>query len=317
MLLFIKWLRYGFLIMLLLSMADCRKVKDLTDDNPEIECLREGFKTSAAIGYCVSVAATVLQGGPVPDNVLFESATPGEYSNRGIMYLTMNDIYPLPFNRHIGDIIIAGIWEDDEYGSMNAGVISIIFGNLEILSSKLKFYGIHTVPVIQDKETGRITAVFAHQDIVVGEGSDTLLSLSLSNPQFSSELARLDEEPPGDVFAAVSQNAWFISIDQKNTPSVYDDSYVITGGGQIAEATESSGGIQYHAMIGAELVPDHCTLNPFRGDAFIQNIRAGTGIDLGNIYLVFHDHCDGKAYVEMSSGEYLKYLGRNVNLNFD
>jgi hypothetical protein len=40
-------------------------------------------------------------------------------------------------------------------------------------------------------------------------------------------------------------------------------------------------------------------------------------IDLGHITLDFHEHCDGKAYVEFGAGKYLKYIGRNVNLNFD
>ncbi|MBA7530994.1 hypothetical protein ES705_23205 [subsurface metagenome] len=305
------------LVLIMLSLTGCQKIADLVDDNPDIEPLKQGFKTSAAIGYCVSLAATVFKGGPVPENVLFESISSGEYSNAGIMYVTVDDNNPLPFNNRIGDIVIAGIWDNDNYGHTSAGVLSIIFSDLNLFGAAFKFYGIHTVPVMEDLETGNITAVFARQDIVIGEGSDTLLNLSLSNPQFNLEIARLNEEQPDDVFAAVSQNIWFVNIDQNNTSTIYDDSFVVNGGGQIAEASSSSAGIQYHAMIETEFIYDQCSENPVRGDAFIQNLKVGSDIDLGTIYLQFHDGCDGKAYVELSTGKYLKYLGRHVNLNFN
>jgi hypothetical protein len=296
------------------SMNSCKKTDKWRDDDPDIEPLKYGFKTAAAIGYCVSLATTVLNGDAVPDNVLLESSN----SNSGLIYVTIDENNPLPFNNHIGDIVIAYIWEKDPTGSRRNGVISIVFANMDIIGNLFKFYGIHTVPVIQDIETGKIMTVFAKQDIVFGEGSDTLLNLSMSDPQFSSELLRLDEEPPIDPFVAVSQNVWFISIDQKNTSNLYDDSIVISGGGQIAEATSLSGGIQYHAMIETEFIYDHCTLNPIRGNAFIQNLKAGAStIDLGNIYLSFHDRCDGKAFVNFAAGEYSNYIGRNVNLQFN
>jgi hypothetical protein len=239
-------------------------------------------------------------------------------SNSGIIYITVDENHPLPFNDNIGNIAIAYIWENDPAGGRHNGVVSIVFADINIIGNVFRFYGIHTVPVIQDMETGKIMTLFARQDIVFGEGVDTLLNLSLTNPRFSSELLRLDEEPPTDPFVAVSQNVWFISIDQHETGDLYDDSFVINGGGQIAEATGSSGGIQYHAMIETEFIYNRCRLNPVRGDAFIQNLKAGTDkIDLGNIYLRFHDECDGKAYVEFAAGEYFSYIGRNVNLKFN
>ncbi len=314
MLLLKKIIPFILIILVTTSMNSCKKIDKWKDENPEIEPLKQGFKTAAAIGYCVSLATAVLSGDAIPDNVLLKSSN----SNCGIIYVAIDENNPLPFNNHIGDIVIAYIWENDPIGSRRNGVISIVFANMNIIGNLFKFYGIHTVPIIQDMETGKIMTVFAKQDIVFGEGSDTLLNLSMSNPQFSLELLRLDEEPPTDPFVAVSQNVWFISIDQQNTISLYDDSFVINGGGQIAEATSSSGGIQYHAMIETEFIFDQCTLNPIRGDAFIQNLKAGTTtIDLGSIYLTFHDRCDGKAYVNFAAGEYLNYIGRHVNLRFN
>jgi hypothetical protein len=307
----IKIFHIALISILLFSLSGCKKIRDLRDENPEIEPLKHGFKTSAAIGYCASLAVSVLEGNAAPGNVRYESTNNGEYSNAGIIYVKVDDHFPLPFNSSIGDIIIAGIWSD------NSGVMTVVFSDLDIFSSEFKFYGIHTVPIMRDYQTGNILTVFAKQDIVIGEGSDTLINMSFSNPQFNMELDRLDEEQPTDMYVAASQNVWFINIDQNNTSTVYDDTFVINGGGQIAEATSSSGGILYHAMIGTEFNFSICSENPTQGDAFIQNIKAGSSIDLGNIYLTFHGHCDGKGYVEFGTGEYLKYSGRNVNLHFN
>jgi len=309
-----KIVPFILIILIPISINSCKKNDRWKDENPEIEPLKQGFKTAAAIGYCVSLATTALSGDAVPGNVLIESSN----SISGLIHVTIDENNPLPFNDQIGDIVIAYIWENDPPGGRRNGVISIVFADMNVAVSLFKFYGIYTVPVMQDLETGKISTLFAKQDIVLGEGSDTLLNLSMSNPQFSSELLRLDAKPPTDPFVAVSQNVWFISIDQQNTTDLYDDSFVINGGGQIAEATSSSGGIQYHAFIETEFVYDHCTLNPIRGSAFIQNLKAGTStIDLGNIYLRFHDRCDGKAYVEFAAGEYFNYTGRDINLQFN
>jgi hypothetical protein len=306
-----KIIRAITIIILLFTLSACKKIRDLRDENPEIDPLKHGFKTSAAIGYCASLAVTVLEGDPGPGNVRFESTNSGEYSSAGIIYATFDNQFPLPFNSLIGDVIIAGLWNE------NSGVITIVFSDLDIFNSQYKFYGIHTVPVMRDPQTGNLQTVFAKQDIVIGEGSDTLINMSFSNPQFNMELDRLDEEPPNDMYVAASQNVWFVNIDQNGTSNIYDDTYVIHGGGQIAEATSTTGGILYHAMIGAEFNYSACSENPLKGDAFIQNIKAGTSVDLGNIYLKFHDNCDGKAYVEFGTGEYLKYSARHINLNFN
>lgn len=307
-----KILRAIILVTLILLASGCKKIRDLRDANPDIQPLKEGFKTSAAIGYCASLAVTALEGGQLPENVKFEAKTSSGYSNAGILYVETNDLYPLPFNDHVGNMIISGIWGDN-----GRGVINIIFSDFDILAKRARFYGIHTVPIFREQGTGNIITVFARQDIVLGEGNDTLINLSLSNPQFNLETDRLDDEQPNDVYIAVSQNVWFVTINQQNTDYIYDDAYLVNGGGQIAEASSTEGGIQYHAMINTVFNYSECTLNPIRGDAFIQNLKAGDGINLGNILISFHDHCDGKAYVDVATGDYLKYFGKQVNLNFD
>lgn len=292
-------------------LISCKKVNEVNQD-PEIEPLKQGFKVSAAVGYCASLANTLFRGEDLPDNVLFQSISNDEYSGSGIMYVTINNTYPLPFNSNIGQIVIACLWDVSDY----SGVITVIFTDIDILKAKYEFRGIHTIPVME-MEDGNILTLFAEQDIFIGEGSDTLLNLNLTNPQFNLEMDRLETEQPSDAFGAVKQNVWFITINQNNTMSdIYDDEFTINGGGQIVEFTSVSSGILYHAMIGAKFIHNTCEINPIAGVGFIQNLKAGTKLDLGHIFLNFHDKCDGKAYVEFATGKYLTSNHRNVNLNF-
>ena len=304
------------LLMAVVLLFSCKKVKEVNQD-PEIEPLKHGFKVSAAVGYCASLANSLFRGEELPDNVEFISSQNDDYSGSGIMYVKINDNYPLPFNSNIGQIIIPCLWDVNYDQSEYNGVITTIFTDINILEGKYEFRGVHTVPVIET-EGGEILTLFAEQDIIIGEGSDTLLNLNLTNPQFNSEMTRLEAGQPNNAFAAVKQNVWFITIDQNNTMSdIYDDEYTVNGGGQIAEVSSASGGILYHAMINAEFIPNTCKLNPITGVGFIQNLKVGTDIDLGHIFLNFHDKCDGKAFVEIATGKYLSSSRRTVNLNFN
>ena len=290
-------------------LTSCRKLNEVNQD-PEIEPLKHGFKTSAAIGYCASLAYTFFKGKNLPDNVIIHAQNGNIETASGIMLVSINDYYPLPFNASVGQITIAGIWGN------NGGVITALFTDIDILEAKYEFVGIHTIPVIE-LEDGKILTLFAEQDIIIGEGSDTLLHLNMTNPQINLEIERLEADQPRDAFVAVQQNVWFITVNQNNTVSdIYDDEYTISGGGQIAEIKSKSGGILYHAIIGAKFRHSTCKFNPTSGVGFIQNLIFGSQTDLGNIILNFHERCDGKAFVEFSSGKYLTSNHKNVNLNF-
>jgi hypothetical protein len=306
-----SYYQFALLLFYLASVTftSCKKIEEVNQD-PEIEPLKHGFKVSAAIGYCASLAYTFFKGENLPDNAVIHSQNSNTDTESCIMLVSINESYPLPFNASVGQITIAGIWGED------GGVITALFTDIDLLEAKYEFKGIHTVPVIEI-ENGKIMTLFAEQDIVIGEGSDTLLHLNMTNPQITLETERLDENPYDDPFAAVQQNVWFVSVNQNNTMSdIYDDEYTINGGGQIAEATSTSGGILYHAMIGAKFIHSTCDINPISGVGFIQNLKVGTEVDLGHIFLNFHDRCDGKAYVELATGKYLLLNHKNVNLNF-
>jgi len=300
------------LIAVLAGLCCCRKVTELTQ-KAELEPLEQGFKTSSAIGYCASLADIAFTGGTLPPNVTLNLKSEPGYTSSGVIHVVVDGSTPLPFSHSVGDIYIAGLWD-----GVNGGVISIVFGNFDLFTSTFKFYGIHTVPVTKKIGTGTINTIFAAQDIIIGQGSDTLLNLSMSKPKFDTEMTRLNDNPSTDVFAAVKQNVWFISVDRNSTPgNWYDDILTINGGGQVVEASSNSGGILYHAMIDTEFSYTSCALNPLAGTAFIQNIKAsGSSVDLGNITLHFHNTCDGKALVVVATGKYLFSNGKNIDLNW-
>jgi len=299
--------------MALAMLCSCHKLSDLTQ-SPELTPLEQGFKTSAMIGYCASLANTAFSGQALPANVSFSQSSAEGYSSSGIVHVQVTQTTPLPFNNSVGDLYIAGLWD-----GVNGGVISIVFGNINVITSQIKIYGIYAVPVTQDMVTGTINTVFAQEDIILGQGSDTLLDLSLSKPKFDTDLTRLNSSYPTDVFTAVKQSVWFISINPNNTPSnIYDDILTVNGGGQIVQVTSTSEGVLYNAMIQTQFSYATCPLNPLGGIGFVQNIEAsGSSVDLGNITLDFHNTCDGKALVELATGKYLASTGQNIDLNWN
>jgi hypothetical protein len=275
------------------------------DQPPEIAPLQQGLKTSAAVAYCASIATSAFEGKPLPSNVVFDK-------NGGLIYIKIDRNHPLPFNKNVGDIVVAAIWKN------NGGVMAILLGNIDILGGSVKLYGIHLVPFFEDiNNNNKITAVFAKQDIVLGYGSDTILNLgNVTDFVFNMQQERLNTERPTDAFVAVKQNFWMIDIKQTDT-NVYNDNITINGGGQIVEVQGASGGLIYHALIDAKVNYSSCSLNPISGTALSQNFKAGGNVllDLGNSYITFRNNCDGKGHVEFSSGKYVLYSGKDISLN--
>jgi len=276
-----------------------------------MESLRDGLKISAVMGYCASLANTLFRGDPLPDNVVYNSIHTDYNAGSGILLVEINEEYPLLFHDEVGQIIIAGTWNEDL-----DGVISVLLSDINLFSGKVEFIGFHTIPVIYQDESGNILTVLAEQDIIVGEGADTLLNLSFSKPQFDLELVRGSRDKPDDPFVAVKQNVWFVEIDQNGTASnLYDDLYILNGGGQIVESRAISGGILYHALLNTHIDYRSCLLNPIDGMALIQNLKAGSFLDLGNALLEFQDNCDGFVRISFASGKYFISTGSYIPLN--
>jgi hypothetical protein len=293
--------------LLILQICSCKKLEEY-NQKPELESLQQGIKITAALGYCASVVMSVIEGDELPDNVIFEK-------NTGLIYISIDKNHPLPFNKNIGDIIIAFTW------SGRAGLMSVLFAKIDLLGGNTKLYGLHLMPFMKRSEEEGIYAMFEKQDIIVGNGSDTLLDMTnITDVVFNTKVNQLNSEEPNDAFVAVKQNVWFINIDQKNTYSnVYDDNITVNGGGQIVEAKGAAGGIMYHAMIGTKINYSICNMNPVSGFALTQNFKFGGEpyIDLGNSLLSFHNTCDGKAFVDVSTGKYLGYIHKYLTLNLN
>ena len=294
-------------ILIILQFCSCNKFKEY-NQRPELESLQQGLKTSVAIGYCASVVIAAVEGQELPGNVVYDK-------NAGLIYIKIDNSHPLPFNKNIGDIVIAFTW------SGRAGLMSVLFANIDLLGGNIKLYGLHLVPIMKQNDEGEVCAVFTKQDIIIGNGSDTLLDMSnITDIVFNTKINQLNSEKPDDAFVAVKQNVWFINIDQNQTYSnVYDDNITISGGGQIAEVKGTSGGVIYHAMIEAKINYSICNMNPVDGLAFSQNFEIGgePEIDLGNSLLSFHSTCDGKAHVVLSTGKYMTYNNKDISLDLN
>jgi hypothetical protein len=289
----------------------CNKIDELKQP-PELTPLEDGFKTSAAIGYCISIATRALTGQPLPSNIVYTKRTTPGYTSSGLINISVNAGAPVPFNSKIGNITIAGLWNET-----SGGVISIVFSDFNVVNGTFKFYGIHTIPIMVRPNTNEIASIFAEQDIIIGQGSDTLLNLSLSKPKFDSEINRLNSPEPTDAFVAIKQNVWHLTVTPNTTTlNFLDDDYKINGGGQIAEAKSESGGILYHAMINTKFNFSECSKNPVSGTAFIQNFKAGSTLDFGSILLDFEPECNGTSKVDLATGKYATANGKNIQLNW-
>jgi hypothetical protein len=271
---------------------------------PELVSLRQGLKTSVAIGYCASVSMSVHNGSALPSNVIL---TPGS----GIIRVHPDAAHPVPFNKNAGDILIATLWNGDD------GIMSVMFTGFNVPGSSAGLFGLYAVP-LKRMPGGTLKAFYARQNIILGHGSDTIMNLS--SALLDSRLDLTETEYPDDIFVAVKQNFWIVTIDQNNTSSnPYDDFIITDGGGQIAEAEGEEGGVVYHALINARVNYSLCSMNPVSGMALTQNFKAGGEplIDMGNSVLSFHSACDGKAHIDFSSGKYSGYSNKDILLEIE
>jgi hypothetical protein len=292
---FKHYIKYPLICFLIITGISCL---DDYNKKPELESLRQGIRTSAAVGYCTSIVYAAMKGYTLPNNVT--------YNGSGLIYIHIDAAHPLPFNSKIGDITIAFT------GDNTGGVMSILFGNIDIIGGNIKLYGLETIPFMVKNNT--LCAIYAKEDIVLGKGSNTLLDMG--NISVSTELSRLTAQEPTDSYIAIKQNVWFIDVDPNGTYSnVYDDDITVNGGGQIAEVEGESGGVIYHGMIGLRMNYSVCKRNPVSGLALSQNFKGGSSfIDLGNSLLEFKNNCDGKVHVNIATGKYTGYSGKDVSL---
>ncbi len=299
------------LTLIIVLCDSCKELEEYFHD-PETESITDAIKTCAIIGYSVSTAMSVMEGYRLP-NVRIKTVCQ-DFPCVSVMLIRIDDTYPFSFSsRETGEVIVAGLWADEE-----TAILTLLLTDFNIHTSTFRLKNIHTIPVIRTLD-GKIGVAFAGMDINLNQQSDDLLAFNLLTQEIESEFARLEDQRPEDVYVAVEQNAWFIEIDQKNTPeNLWDDSFVVTGGGQLAEVTDNTADVVQQAMIDV-LLSQTCTANPVSGHALIRKVNTEEDKfpELGTAILEFHEYCDGRAHVLLATGAYIGSNGKSIRLNME
>ncbi len=293
---------------LLVLGSSCRKVKDYFRD-PATDDLKETIRSAEITGYAALLSMAVMNGQS------FSHVT-SQRSNQGYpcTSLTVADLENEPeldwARGQAGTITIIGLWADE-----NTAILNLLFTDYNTVAGTIDLLGIETIPVIKDGN--HIQLAMADMDISLNPDQQSLLQINLNTLEIESELLRLDQTLPTDVYIAVTQNAYFVDVDNHGTINEpVDDSYTITGGGQLVEVTGHSEEIVQLAMINACLDPS-CPSNPIEGMALIQvtGVENAGFPELGTAVLEFSDNCNAKAYVFAATGMYVTSNGSNIDFD--
>jgi hypothetical protein len=293
-------------IFLLLPEISCRKVKDYFRD-PETEQLEETIHTTVIVGYAANLAFSLMDGHYFP-HVNFSRSNAG-FPCTTLMVIDMEDDSSLIIaHEKAKTITIAGLWPDE-----SAAILSLAMTDYHAGISTLDLLGIKTIPVVSDGD--HINIALASIDIQLNPDQEALLRLNLNTLEIESEFLRLEKPRPKDVYIAVLEDAYYIDVYNNLTRNNNsDDSYTITGGGQLVEVSGSSVEIVQQAMVEVQVSPV-CTLNPVDGMALMKV----TGIEdkgfpeLGTVLLEFMASCGGTAHVFIATGMFAGSTGRNVS----
>ncbi len=296
---------------LFLILNSCKKLDEYFRE-PDTESVKDVIKTSVFIGYTAELAMSAVSG-HAPSNVsTFRSGS--SFPCVAVVFIYPDGRFPVPFAKNANsEISVFGFWPDE-----NTALITILVSELNIRTSTFTLHDVHSVPVI--KSDSSISVVYAAIDINFGQNDrDELMKFDYSTGELNVELGRFNIIPSDDLNVLVEENAWFVNINQNNTegyPS--DDSYSITGGGQLVEASESTAGAFQQALLGVRINYD-CLRNPLEGFSLIQKVAVeGEKFpETGTAILSFHDACNGKAYVELATGMYITSIGRHVSFEME
>ncbi len=298
-----------FILVPAVILFSCKEAKEYFKD-PETEPVIHTVKAASAIGYCASLAMTVMSGETLPGVIATKSCS--DFPCAALIFVYLNNDIRIPFTAdQNGQIIIAGLWTD-----VNQAILTLFFYDIDISTSVFTLKNVHTFPVTE--HNGGYLAVFAGMDINLGTNPILPVELDLSAGEINLELERLDFDTPGDVYVAVEQHAYIIEINQQGTATdLNDDSFLLTGGGQIIEVMDDQGGIIQQAMLDVE-IDIQCQENPRGGFALIKNTSAGGNSipELGTAIFEFHNQCDGMVDISIATGVYIKSNGKSIPLIF-
>jgi hypothetical protein len=293
------------ILFFLFPFYSCNKVKDYFRE-PDPEPLLETIHTSILAGYAANVSFNLMSGNSIP-GIGFVRSNPGFPCTTLITINTSMHPGIFPADLDVNTILIAGLWADE-----STTILSILITGFDMGNSTLDLLGIKTVPVIRTGD--HINIAMASMDIQMNPDQDALLSLNLNTLDIQTELLRLNAPKPTNVYIAVLQDTYFIDIyNNLTTNNIEDDSYIITGGGQLVSVAGSSVEITQQAMVGVEISPS-CLLNPTDGMALMKV----TGLEnqgfpeLGTVVFEFTPGCSANARVYAATGMYVGSNGKNI-----
>jgi hypothetical protein len=299
-------IRLTMIVMLLLPGISCRKVIDYFRD-PDTGQLVETIHTTVMAGYAANLAFAVMDGQSFP-HVGFSRSNAGYPCTTVMVADTRDDNGLLLADEKATTITIAGLWPDE-----STAILSIIFTDYHAGSSTIDLLGIETIPAIRDGN--HICIALAGMEIKMNPDQESLLSVNLNTLEIESELFRLEAPRTVDVYVAVLQDAYFIDIYSNTTRDIIsDDSYEITGGGQLIEVSGSAAEIKQQAMVEV-LVSPACRVNPVGGMALVKvtGVEEDGFPELGTALLEFPEGCEGTVRVFAGTGMYIGATGRNVS----
>jgi hypothetical protein len=296
------------ILILLIPLGSCRKVMDYFRD-PDTGQLAEAIHTTVMAGYAANVAMAVIDGHSFP-NVTVSRSNDG-FPCTTLMVIDTDADPNLNFAAEkASQITVAGLWPD-----ASTAILTLILTDYHIGASTLDLLGIQTIPVIRDAD--HINVALAGMDIQLNPDQEALLSLDLTTLEIESELLRLETTPPDDIYVAVLQNAYFIDVYNNSTAnSISDDSYTVTGGGQLVEVSGAAAEVIQQAMVEVKVTPA-CVLNPVSGMALIKvtGLEADGFPELGAAVLEFTAGCGGTARVFLATGMYAGSNGKNITFH--
>ncbi len=311
---------FFIIVVLILQISSCRRIDnrinnvvDIFKRKPEVEALREVIKTALPLGYAASCAMAVVSGETLSHVKIIEGVT--SFPDHGLISIDISDEHRLPVGADTsGTIIVAGLWS-----SRDVAIFSVFFTDIDIEDGSFALSNISTFPAQRD--TNGILIVYANED--VNSGSDTFMTVTLTEGEIHTELTRLETAPPIDSAVTLDQNAWIINVDFNATNNNFsDDIYNISGAGQYLAASVTDVSVVQLVMIDAAMSPTICRLNPTYGVAFIRNLDVSTGYsgnipELGTTVLTFHSSCNGKVNATIATGVYVASTGSSFSLNLN
>lgn len=295
-------------ILYALTGTSCKQVKEYFRD-PETGNLTETIGTSVITGYAASLAMASVSGSTFPNVTTIRS-------NTGFPCTTLMQVDLqgesgfLASEEKASGISIAALWADE-----TCGILTLLFTDYQSETATFDLLAIKTIPVILD-EDGLIRVALASQDISLNPNQESILQLNLSTLEIESEYIRLDHPCPDDVYIAIEQDAYVITVDRNGTPGdPLDDGFTITGGGQLIEVDNQDAEILQQGLLDLEIAPS-CQRNPVAGMALIRavGVKDNKLPELGTALLEFSSGCTGTARVLLATGMYAGANSKAISL---